>query len=381
MGYRSIDSHRPMALDDVRNRAYREALAEVVRPDSVVLDLGAGLGILGLLAASLGARKVYCVEPEDVVQVAQEIAARNGVSDRVECLRGRLEQIELPEPVDVIVSALTGNMLFTEDLLPTLFRARDRCLKPGGVLIPEAATVSVVPVSAPALYARRVEVWSRLHLEVDLSPARGYAANSVHYVRPDELAEARQLAEPTELLRMSFHDSRYEALAAAAEITTTAAGPCHGIAGWFAIRLGGRWLSTGPRDPATHWSPLLFPLDPPLELRKGDKIGFQIERPPYGEWTWTVETGSSRQRRSTFMAMPLTPETLAEINPAFVPERSEEGRAALRALTLMDGSHSRQDLVDALIREFPEMFAESEGAAEWLDSLMSRFGRAPDRRR
>ena len=51
-----------MALDEVRNRAYAQALRRVITPESVVLDLGAGLGTLGLLAAKLGARRVYLVE-------------------------------------------------------------------------------------------------------------------------------------------------------------------------------------------------------------------------------------------------------------------------------------------------------------------------------
>ena len=80
-----------MALDPVRNDAYAAALARVVTPDSVVLDLGAGTGVLGLMAARLGARHVYLVEPSDVLCVAEEIVAANSLQDRVTCLRGRLE--------------------------------------------------------------------------------------------------------------------------------------------------------------------------------------------------------------------------------------------------------------------------------------------------
>src|SRR5262245_24671006 len=125
-----------MALDVRRNAAYHEALARVVGPESVVLDLGAGTGIHGLMAARLGAKRVYLVEPEDIISVAGEIARANGLDRVVRCLQGRIEEIELPEPVDVIVSVLTGNCLLTEDLLPSLVDARNRMLKPGGCLIP-----------------------------------------------------------------------------------------------------------------------------------------------------------------------------------------------------------------------------------------------------
>ena len=68
-----------MVFDRVRNGAYAAAIRRYVSPDSVVLDVGAGLGVLGLLAAAAGARKVYLVEPESVVKGALEIAKHNGL--------------------------------------------------------------------------------------------------------------------------------------------------------------------------------------------------------------------------------------------------------------------------------------------------------------
>src|SRR3954454_2492869 len=59
MTYVSVASHRSMALDRVRNDAYADALRAVVTPSSVVLDLGAGTGVHGLMAARMGARRVY----------------------------------------------------------------------------------------------------------------------------------------------------------------------------------------------------------------------------------------------------------------------------------------------------------------------------------
>jgi len=52
MSYADVIGHRSMAFDETRNRAYEAAIQRVVTRDSVVLDLGAGLGIHGLMAAS-----------------------------------------------------------------------------------------------------------------------------------------------------------------------------------------------------------------------------------------------------------------------------------------------------------------------------------------
>ena len=104
MSYASVAGHRRMALDTIRNDAYARALADVITPDSVVLDLGAGTGVHGLVAARLGARRVYLVEPEDVIALADELAAANGLAERVTTVQGRIEDVDLPERADVEVA-------------------------------------------------------------------------------------------------------------------------------------------------------------------------------------------------------------------------------------------------------------------------------------
>ena len=176
--YASVQAHRGMVFDNLRNRFYAKAIQQAIGDDTVVLDLGAGLGLHGLIAAAGGAAKVYLVEPSPVAEVARQLVKANGLQDRVECLIGRIEDIGVPERVDVIVSVFTGNFLLTEDLLPSLFHARDRYLKPGGRLIPDCATMEVAPVSAPEYYAKHVDCWGEPSFGINLEICRQHAANS-----------------------------------------------------------------------------------------------------------------------------------------------------------------------------------------------------------
>ena len=125
ISYRDLWNHGSMLQDEVRCKAFRDALFEVVTPDSVVLDIGAGTGILSIFAAQAGAEKVYAVERTPVAQAAREIIESNGLSDRITVIQGEMESLELPEKVDVIVSEWLGGYGVDENLLPIVIQARD----------------------------------------------------------------------------------------------------------------------------------------------------------------------------------------------------------------------------------------------------------------
>ena len=53
-------------------------------PDAVVMDVGAGTGILSLFCARAGARKVIAVEGSNIATLARDIIAKNGYSDVIQ---------------------------------------------------------------------------------------------------------------------------------------------------------------------------------------------------------------------------------------------------------------------------------------------------------
>lgn len=360
-----------MALDRTRNALYAEALRAVITPKSVVLDLGAGLGIHGVIAARLGARRVYLVEQEDVISVAEEIARASGVADVVRCVRGRFEEARIEEPVDVIVSALTGNFLLTEDLLPVLLRARDSVLKPGGVLLPSAARMEIVPVSAPDLHAREVGAWSNPQHGVELSPARPYAANTVHYGW--DRTEVTYLAEPATIHVMNFRTDAYDDLHAEAVFTALTSGVCHGFAGWFSMQLGERWVSTAPHAEPLHWSAAFLPLDPPVTLRSGETLGLRLDRAAHGDWTWRVTHDAGSQRHSTMLSEPLTAETLRKAAPDYAPRLRPDGEAAAYVLSRCDGATQVATIAGEVHQRWPSVCETLPDATRFVRQLVKRL--------
>src|ERR1043166_6115896 len=104
----SVHFYGQMIADAPRMEAYAAALRRTVTRDSVVMDLGCGPGVFAMLACRLGARRVYAVEPENIIGLARETAAANGFADRVEFFDKLSTEITLAEPATVIVSDLRG---------------------------------------------------------------------------------------------------------------------------------------------------------------------------------------------------------------------------------------------------------------------------------
>jgi SAM-dependent methyltransferase len=371
MSYVTVSSHRMMALDAVRNDAYAHALKQVIRPGSIVLDLGAGTGIHGLMAARLGARRVSLVEQEDIIAIADENIRANGLQDVVRTIHGRIEDVQLPEPVDVIVSVLTGNFLLTEDLLPSLLYARDRFLKPGGTLIPSEATMVIVPVSAPSLHEKEIACWSAPQHDVVLSPARAYAANTVFF-RNQDLEETADLAEPTVVHTLDLERGDYAPLKVNVGVTITQSGVCHGWAGWFTMKLADRWLSTSPRDKRTHWSPAFLPLDPPVPVEKGDQVQFHLARAPYGDWVWGMKTPDGAQRHSTLFSAPMKATTLQKASLDYQPALSDEGQATAYVLSQCNGTVTTSQIAESLQARWPHRYRTTAEALHFVQAIVKR---------
>ena len=361
-----------MVFDQLRNDLYYEALKRVITPDSVVLDLGSGLGIHGLMAAKFGAKKVYMVEPEDVITISKEIALANGLEKKLHFFKGKIEDVSLPSQVDVIVSVFTGNLMVNEDLLPSLFYARDMYLRENGHLIPEKAILYAVPVYVPELYENEIERWDRTPSEIDFSLAKTYAANTIFYP-PKELAKARFLAKPAIIMEMDLATAKYTLCDATVSYYSDSEGSVHAFAGWFDIRLGEKWLSTSPKNPKTHWSSAFLPISPPLKLSEGEEITFRLLRPENGDWSWFLKAKEHEQKHSTFLAQPLSPSTIEKLSKNYTPSLNEEGMILQFVLSLADGSITTWAIAEKLVEKYPDSYS-SESAMKFVRGLANKYG-------
>jgi SAM-dependent methyltransferase len=369
MSYSNVSDHQAMVFDDLRNTAYARALAARITADSVVLDLGAGLGILGLLAAHLGARRVYLVEPQPLVHLATTAALANGLEDRIEILQGPIEELALPEPADIIISVFTGNLLFSEDLLPSLFHARDRFLKPGGCMVPDKAQLWLAPLSCPELHQAHIANWSTPTMGLDFSACRRMAANEILWLPQNEingqlLAEGVLVSE-VDLMQATRADCQCETT-----LSVSHEGECHALVGWIRIQLGEQWLSTGLDQPALHWRNGLLPVDPPIPLTQDETLQLKVQRPAFGDWQWQLVTDKQQRVQSTFLSRATDTKLLAKQMPGHVGKLSPKGEVTLLVLELMSQGKTNEELIASVQRQFPAAFQNRHKAARFVQTIV-----------
>jgi histone-arginine methyltransferase CARM1 len=61
----------------------------------------------------------------------QTLVSSNKLADSIIVVAGKIEEVEVPEKVDIIISEPMGYMLFNERMLETYLHAK-KWLKPGG---------------------------------------------------------------------------------------------------------------------------------------------------------------------------------------------------------------------------------------------------------
>jgi protein arginine N-methyltransferase 1 len=332
-----LDAHRRFIGDRPRVDALARAIARVVRPGDVVIDLASGTGILGLLACRAGAARVYSIETGGIIGLARELARANGVEDRMRFVLAHSSYAELPERADVLISDQIGQFGFEAGLVETVADVRTRLLKPDGRIIPGRVTLCVAPVEAPELRAG-LAFWANRPVGFDFAPARKIAVNSGHRIR----LQAEQLLGPA--ASGAFIDTRTVAdtpFDCDATLTASRDGILDGIGGWFVADLAdGVTMTNAPGDAERiDRRNVMFPIEQPVPLAAGDtvKVSMRI-RPSNLLVRWTVEVpGGRRFSHSTLAGMFILREDLERTNPAFTPRLTARGVARRTVLELCDG--------------------------------------------
>ncbi|KAG8367268.1 hypothetical protein BUALT_Bualt16G0054800 [Buddleja alternifolia] len=270
-------SMQEMLKDVVRTKTYQNVIYKnpFLFKDKIVLDVGAGTGILSLFCAKAGAKHVYAVECSSMAHTAQEIVKLNGYSNVITVLKGKIEEIELPvAQVDVIISEWMGYFLVYENMLDTVLYARDKWLVPNGLVLPDKASLYLTAIEDADYKEDKIEFWNNVYgFDMSCIRKQSIAEPLVDTVEQNQIVTNCQLLKTMDISKMASVDASFtapfklvaerddyiHALVAYFDVSFT---KCHKLMGF----------STGPKSRATHWKQTVLYLEEVLSICQGEAV-------------------------------------------------------------------------------------------------------------
>merc|ERR1712042_170687 len=225
----------------------------------------------------MGAAKVIGVDMSGIVESARKIVEVNGLSDKIEIIKGKVEEITLPEgieKVDIIISEWMGYCLFYESMLDTVLYARDKWLRPGGLMFPDKATLYICAIEDRQYKDDKINWWDDVY-GFDMSAIRKVAlteplVDSVDHkcvvtnnclLKEIDIQTVKKEEIPFE---SPFHLQirRNDYVQALVTFFQVEFSKCHQRVGF----------STAPEAPYTHWKQTVFYLEDYVTTMKDEEM-------------------------------------------------------------------------------------------------------------
>jgi SAM-dependent methyltransferase len=267
------------AIAKVAQERYAAAELGMPAPQAPIrlLDVGCGTGILCMFAAAAARQQqvpiqIFAVEGSGMADVARRLIAENGFGDVVTVIHGAVEVVSLPgcdgPVIDILVSEWMGFYLLHESMLNSVLVARDRWLRPGGLMLPSHATIFAAPLSLERSLGWWKDVYGFDYSSVSsqvLEDTVRHNPKCDNVVDPADVMAEGQVVASIDCTSCSV-DSLLGIRRPMRWLVPSGA-PVHGLVFWFdcafpappASMAGGPAadqdiiLRTGPAAPKTHW--------------------------------------------------------------------------------------------------------------------------------
>ncbi len=370
-------------ITDRRIDPYVQALKAAIKPGDVVLDIGTGTGFFAVLACQFGAKKVYAIEPDRAIIVAQQVAIDNGCADKIEFIQALSTQIDLPERVNVMISDLRGVIPLYQHHLTAIADARARFLIPGGIQIPQQDTIWATLISDRDYYQQTyLSPWEDAPYGCILTANRQFVTNTwkKHRLQPEQ-----SLVDPQVLMTLDYTTNIESHLKTTITWTVTKSATVHGIGMWFdTILTEGISFSNAPDQPEFIYGNAFFPLSNPVDLMPGDRVSVALQANLIGDdyiWAWQTQVTAGDNphhlkanfQQSTFFSVPRSLKMLEKRSDTYIPHLSVAARIDLTILNWMAETKPLGDIADLLTQQFPQQFSTQRKALNYVGEMSQRY--------
>jgi len=239
------------------------------------LDVGCGTGILCMFAAQAGARQVIGIDCSSIVNQAKMIVEKNGFGDVITLIKGKVEEVELPvDKVDIIISEWMGYFLIYENMLQTVLHARDKWLKPTGLMFPNKATLYFCGIEDRDYKEQKIHWWENVY-GFDMSCIKEIAMQEplVDVVEAHSVVTDSHPVLTLDVMKAKATDTTFTSKF---KLTASRNDMIHALVAYFDIHftLGDNIVSfsTGPLSAYTHWKQTVFYTRDVFSVYRGEVI-------------------------------------------------------------------------------------------------------------
>ena len=269
--------HFRIIQDQLRNDIYDKVLREFVKPDSIVLEIGTGTGILAMMAARAGAKRVYTCEMEPLIgQAARKNIFKNNLQNQISIILKKSTELkigeDLPERADILVSEITDSNLLGERVLPVMEDAITRLVKNNAVILPGQIAVQGILVS---------KIPTLLQFQ-SLKEINGFDLSGFNHFKPITLpineTNLKQimpnaLSESLELFRFDFTSHKHFAnQTKTLKMPIIRTGKAYGVVKWILLQFTEDFIYENKPPLESCWAPILHIFPKPIPVEKGSLL-------------------------------------------------------------------------------------------------------------
>ncbi|KAM9994683.1 hypothetical protein ACTFIZ_007828 [Dictyostelium cf. discoideum] len=284
--YSHFGIHEEMLKDEVRTLAYRRAIINNRKlfEGKVVLDVGCGTGILCMFAAQAGAKMVIGVDNSEMLPIAQKIITANNFDKTITLIKGKMEEVVLPvDKVDIIISEWMGYFMLYEGMLDTVLYARDKYLVPGGVILPDKASLYITAIEDQDYKEEKINYWNNVY-GFDMSCIREIALKEplVDVVQPNMIVTNDCCILTVDIMTITKDELKFRS---DFKLKALRDDLIHAFVVYFDIEFskGDKpvCFSTGPKAKYTHWKQSIMYFEDHIKIQQGEIITGTLDCAPF----------------------------------------------------------------------------------------------------
>lgn len=273
--------HIAMMNDTRRNDAFEAAIRRAIElrgADAQILDIGAGSGLLSMMAARAGATNIAtCESVPAIAQTAEKIIAANGYREQIDIFEKPSTELsvgrEMKARADILISEILSSDLLAEDVLKTFEDAHARLVREDAIVIPRAAAAMGCLVASETLsnYAHVGEVSG---FDVSQFNALAPLRLPVH----GTMTEWTRLSDDFEIAAVDLTAHKHAAALRKISVPVQADGTAVGVVQWMKVDLIEGVVFDNHPD-GYHdggWLQVLHTFPQPVEVRAGTSLAMLV---------------------------------------------------------------------------------------------------------